>query len=199
MPKSFTQMVESSAGALLFTSSQDTIATFLGGPMMNYEGVCAALVMMWFAQNTAKTDPAKGIINKAKALNLQNKMEAGWAGLATVETQAKVTVGQHFWYRSTTKHEYTSKKYGADLKLQFDPLNKRESMSIFVIYFPSGAAHAIGVWRFPTGAMALYDPNEGACAIGKDNFREFLNTFLTELYDTTNGYAICAFYSDPKP
>ncbi len=193
---SLAQLVEKHGGQLLFTSNQDNIALFLGGPMMNYEGVCLALVMMWFAQDTSKTDPAKGIINKTRALNLQNSMESTWAGFNTVKAQADIMLAsKHFWYKSESKHGYTAEKLGAEVYLQHDPQSKRESMVIFVIYFPEGPAHAIGAWRFPTGVMVLYDPNHGACVISKESFRGFLNEFLKEMYKDTNGYAVCAYYS----
>lgn len=195
MPKGFTQIVEGAGGELLFLSKQDDIVHFLGGPQMNYEGVCLALVMMWFAQDTSKQNPAKGIRNKTTALNLQNKMESTWEGFKTVEAQAKVTIGKNFWYKSDTKQTFTNEKLGAEHYLQHDPQSNRESMNVFVIYFAEGPAHAIGVWRFPGGTMVLYDPNHGACVVGKDAFRGFLNVFLTELYSDTQGYAICAFHS----
>jgi hypothetical protein len=195
MPKSFTQIIESNGGQLLFTSNQDNIALFLGGPMANYEGVCVSLVMMWFAQDTSKKDPAKGIINKTKAMNLQNKMESSWGGFDTVKTQGQVVINKNFWYASNSKQTFTSEKLGAEHYLQSDPQSNRESMNIFCIYFAEGPGHAIGVWRFPTGVMVLYDPNHGACVISKASFRGFLNEFLKELYSDTNGYAVCAFYS----
>ena len=196
---SFTQIVAANGGVLLFTSKQDDVTRLLGGPLItNYEGVCLALVMMWFAKGTSKKDPAKGTENRAKAMNLQNEMEATWEGFATVESKAKQIIsGKQFWYRSDQKQTFTSGKFGAEIFLQHDPGSERDSMNIFCIYFAKEPAHAIGVWRFaiPSGTMVLYDPNHGAGVVGKDKFRAFLNAFLTELYSDTQGYAVCAFLS----
>ncbi len=196
MPKTFAQITGDRGGEVLFFSDQSTITSFLGGPFItNFEGMCLALVMLWLSQDTSKTDPAKGIKNKTAALSLQNTMETNWKGFPTAVETAKTRIGKQFWYSSDQKHEFTSKKYGAEHFLQADPKPWKESRNIFVIYFPKGPAHALGVWRFEK-AIVLYDPNHGACVIGKDGFREFLNEFLTELYGDTDGYAICAFVSN---
>jgi hypothetical protein len=198
MPKSFPSIVESHGGELIFTSSPSTITDFLGGPMItNFGGVCLALVMGWLSQNTAKTDPAKGIKNKTSALKLQNTMEAKWEGMASVENNAKAVVGKTFWYRSAQLHSYTSNKYGADLSLMTATPEWKESLNILCIYFPSGPGHALGVWKFGEKAVAFYDPNCGACVVSRASFREFLNEFLTEQYSDTSGYAICAFVDNP--
>jgi hypothetical protein len=194
---SFQSLITTSGGELIFASKQDDIQHFLSGPMMNYEGVCLALVLMWFEQDTSKLDPSKGTANKARAMNLQNGIQASWQGFPTAvakATEILTAKGKHFWYKSETMNGYVAEKLGAEVFLQHDPQNNRESLSIFAIYFPETVGHAIGVWRFPN-VMALYDPNHGACAIKHEAFRGFLNRFLTELYSTTNGYAVCAFHS----
>jgi len=193
VPKSFQQIVEDHGGKVLFTSSQDNITLFLGGPQItNFEGVCLALVMTWLSQSTSKDDPARGIKNKVAALKLQSTMEASWAGIATVEQKGKEIVNKTFWYRSGQKFQFTSGKYGADLHLLADTGKFKESLHILCIYFPEGPGHALGVWKFEK-AVSFYDPNYGACAMWIPSFREFLNEFLKEKYPDTSGFAICAF------
>jgi hypothetical protein len=198
MPKSFTLIVDECGGEIIFISRQDDITSFLGGPAANYEGVCLALVMMWFAQDTSKSDPCKGIKNKAHAMNLQSKMEGKWEGFDTVQATATAMLPtKNFWYKSSKKIDFTSEKLGAETYLQHDPQESRESMNIFVIYSSSGG-HGIGVWRFSNGTIVLYDPNNGACVLPGKNFRGFLNVFLTELYSGYTQYAVCAFWGAPQ-
>lgn len=197
MPKSF-ELIAGTYGQFMFWCRQDDIAQFLGGPaIVSYEGVCLALVMMWFAQDTSKVSPLRGTINKVRALELQTKMESSWDGFDTVESQGKITTRKNFWYKFDHKEAFAPNKYGADVFLLHDPQDGRESMSILVVYPREGSGHAIGVWRFPTGALVLFDPNHGACVVRGDNFREFLNEFLTECYNEMETYAICAFWGDP--
>lgn len=197
MPKSFTRITTDNDGQMIFTSSQNTITQFLSGPAISsYEGVCLALVMMWLSQDTSKESPLKGIKNKTTALNLQNKMETNWKGFETVKSQGQDVIKKHFWWKSDKKESLANNdpaKY-----LLNDPQNKRDGLHILVLYPDEGTAHAIGVWRFSTGVVYVYDPNEGACAQKGENLGKFLKEFIAEIYPEMTGFAVCSWYSDPN-
>lgn len=196
MPKSFTQVTTDHDGQMVFTSSQDSITNFLSGPMItNYAGICLALVMIWLSQDTCKKSPLKGIVNKTRALALQGSMESNWNGFSTVENQGTTVIKKHFWWKSTQMESLLTGD--PDVYLQNDPKNKRDGLHIFVLYFPSGPAHGIGVWRFPTTAVVLYDPNEGACVQSSGKFKGFLTEFIKEIYPKATHFAVCSWYSDP--
>src|SRR5262245_10750549 len=174
MPKSFTQVTQEHGGEVLFTSSQGDILNFLqGAPLVNYEGICLALVLMWFKQDTSKARPDTGIRAKVAALRLQHKMEASWAGFATAVSTAKELLGKNFWWQSESLHVFANWFDPAVFVLN-DPGHGREGLHLIVLYFKEGSAHAIGAWRFPTGAVSFYDPNHGACAVRGEMFSSFL-------------------------
>jgi hypothetical protein len=194
---SFARITTDHNGEPIFSSSQDSITNFLSGPqIVNYEGVCLALVMMWLAQDTAKKSPLEGIANKTGALNLQSKMETNWNGFETVKTRGNEVIKKHFWWKSDKKESLVADdpaKY-----LLNDPQHKRDGLHIFVLYPDKGTAHAIGVWRFPSGAVAVYDPNHGACVQRGANLGAFLKDFTKELYPGMTSFAVCSWYSDPN-
>lgn len=196
MPKSFPQLTDEHGGTLLFTSSQDDILQFLQSPVLvDYGGMCLALVLMWLKKDTCKERPNQGIVNKVTANNLQNKMEASWGGFATAVSTGKEFLGKNFWWRSESMHPFTKWSDPAPY-LQNDPGAHRDGLHLLVLYFNHGPAHAIGAWRFPSGAMALYDPNHGACAVSAERFSNFLANFIYELYkDDIKGFAVCSFWA----
>jgi hypothetical protein len=197
MPKSFATITTDHNGEVIFLSSQDSITNFFSGPLIkNYEGVCLSLVMMWLAQDTAKKSPLDGTPNKTAALNLQSKMETNWNGFETVKKQGNDVIQKHFWWKADNKESLTT---GDPTKyLLNDPQHKRDGLHIFVLYPDNGTAHAIGVWRFPSGAVAVYDPNHGACVQRGPNLSAFLKEFTKELYPEMAGFAVCSWYSDPN-
>lgn len=193
---SFTQLVDAHNGELIFTSCQDDITKFLaGGDIASYEGVCLALTMMYFRQDTAKVSPLKGIKNKVDALKLQNKMHSAenWKGFSTVESEGTTIIGQKFWWKSDKMYPWEKDGIAAAKLVQHDPQNKREGMNILVIYDDTGG-HALAAWRFPTGTMAFYDPNQGAGVIKAEHFPLFLKEFRDNFYKGYTGYAVCAWY-----
>ena len=199
MPKSFTQLSNECGGEMLFTSDQSDVLKFLGAPGMdNWGGMCLALVMIWLNQDTSMKAPNKGIKNKVAALQLQAKMEGNWEGLNTAIKESKAyLVTKSYWWASSDLHTFTNYQEPAAY-LQNDPQNGREGLHILVIYFNEGPAHAIGAWRFPSGAMVLYDPNHGGCVQAGSDFPGFLASFLTELYEDLKGFAVVSFYSNPE-
>ncbi|WP_196137913.1 hypothetical protein [Aliikangiella sp. G2MR2-5] len=197
MPKHFSQITTDHNGEMIFFSSQDSIIEFLGGPQIeSYEGVCLALVMMWLAQDTSKTSPLAGIRNKTRACNLQSEMESDWRGFETVAAKGQEVIAKNFWWKSDQKENImgdTPSKY-----LLNDPLNSRDGLHILVLYQEEGSGHAIGVWRFPSGAIAIYDPNQGACVQRGENLEAFLQDFIGQVYPEMTSFAVCSWYSEPN-
>ena len=199
MPQSFTQLSVESGGEMLFTSDQSDVLEFLGAPGLgNWGGMCLALVMMWLNQESSMKRPDEGIPNKAAAVTLQAKMEGNWKGLDTAIKESRAyLLTKTYWWASSDLHVFSDFKEPAPY-LQNDPHYGRDGLHILVIYFNDGPAHAIGVWRFPSAAMVLYDPNHGACVQSAEAFPGFLTNFFTNLYENLRGFAIVSFCSKPE-
>ncbi|WP_346837640.1 hypothetical protein [Microbulbifer sp. SAOS-129_SWC] len=196
MPKSFSQIAADHGGETVFLSAQDDISNFLSGPLItNYEGVCLALVMMWLAQDTSKKSPLSGTPNKVAALKMQSEMEAGWRGFNTVYDKGLHVVKKNFWWKSDIRESISASDPAR--YLLNDPQINRDGLHIFVLYPDAGTGHAIGVWRFPSGTLVLYDPNNGACAVRGGNFSGFLRDFIAQIYPNMTGYAVCSWCSNP--
>lgn len=195
--KKYSQMASDVGGELGFFSSQDRIQDFLGGgDIANYGGVCLALVMMWFKQDTSKKDPCKGVVNKAAAMKLQAGLAATGKGFAALEDIGAAFIGQQFWWKSNEEHKFLADMKGPETCLRADTKGG-EGMNIFVIFGPDGG-HAIGVWRFKNGVFAVYDPNGGMAAVADDQIGPFLSILLKNWYSDMTTYMVCSFYRKPR-
>ncbi len=192
---SFAQLTDATGGKLLFFSNQSDILKFLQRVGFDdWGGMCAALVLMWLGQKSSKIAPNKGIKNKVEANELQRQMEGSWEGLDTVEKTGTKLLG-NFWWKSKKRHAFVDFSDPAPF-LQNDPKDGRDGLHVLVLYFEKGPAHAIGAWRFPpSGAMVLYDPNQGACAQSAKDFPKFLASFIEGIYgEGLAGWAVCSFW-----